>query len=337
MKDHSETRITPAALDKYLTENNLELTFRILSNAVLNYIGRKQVLKEKSDLLKNTLTSPLPSREKLYFEMSKIHLQQLDLLSSIFMFLEDFLAYSFNLNESLSKLQEFPTKIASENYDISNKGIKNLRNKEKSDIAEYLLFPDVGPMLLGKEEKNLLRIVFERMSTDVYNRIQSIIKFYDNHYRVYIKYKHVLTAIVGLHEIIDDKNDPLKKTVASHIYVRDRYKKEFRTHIIACNLETVTYYEEITGHIGSIFQLLLISYLHYLMNYGTRVVIPIGTYIKDKEKNQWGSILSTNKVKVLYPNFKTEIKIFGELAHALLNILPKKYIYTKKSDFFLQS
>jgi hypothetical protein len=236
----------------------------------------------------------------------------------------------------LPKLREFPAQIASENHNVSNKEIKNIRNRKKLDIGEYLLFPDVELMPLKKEEKNLLRVVFKRMSTDVDKSIQSIIEFYDNHYRVYIKYKHVLTAIVGLHEIIDDPNDPLKKTVASHIYVRDGHKKEFRTNIIACNMETISYYEKIIGHIRSIFQLLILSYLHYLMNHGKRVIIPIGTYIKDGEKKLWESILKTNKAKVLYPNFQTQIKISGDLANALSNILPKKYIYTKKTDIFLE-
>ena len=105
MKDSLETQITPSSLDKYLKENNLELTFRILSNAIINYIGRKKVLKEKSELLKKAMTSPLPSQEKLYFEMSKIHCQQLDLLSSI-PYLntanEDNLSPSMNIRNQLS-------------------------------------------------------------------------------------------------------------------------------------------------------------------------------------------------------------------------------------------
>lgn len=333
-KDYSEDEFSPPELSKFLIENNLGVTFKVLSNGLINYRSRVRLLKEKSDLLKKVLTSPLPSQD-VYSEMAKIHVQQLDYLSSIFMFLEDFLAYSFNLSGSLSKLQEFPSQIASENFNVLNKEIENLRSKVKSDISDYLLFPNIELLGLTQEKKNLLKNVLDRILVKFDQSMQRILEFYDNYYRVYIKYKHVLTAVIGLHEINDISDDPSKKVVSSHIYIRDRYKEQFKTHIIACNVETVTYYEDIVNFIKCVFELLILSYMQYLMNYGKRSIIPTNNYIKDEEKELWSSILKTNKGTVLYPNFQIYFNIYGELAKALRDILPKRFIYTKKSDIFL--
>jgi hypothetical protein len=333
-KDYLENRFSPPELNGYLVKNKLGLTFVAISNGHVNYLGRVLLLKEKIERFKSKLVLPNYFGKNPYIDMVKIHCEQLDLLSNIFIFMEDFLAYSFNLKESLVILQKFPVEIASENYNTAREEIKTLKNKKELDIHDYLLFPDVNKMKISNKERKLVNEKLAQISKDVHTRIQNIVTFYNNYYRVYLKYKHILPAIMGLHKPTPHRSNRFQKNISSHIYIRDYNKNQIRTYIIGCDLETLTYYEDIIKDIGSVFQLLLISYLHYLMNYGNRVLVPIGTYIEENEKQKWARILRTNRVKVLLPKYKTEINISGDLAKALAKMLPKDHIYAINRDIF---
>ena len=161
----------------------------------------------------------------------------------------------------------FPTKIASENNRTAQREIENLRNMTRSDIDSYLLIPDVGNMPVNTKDKIFIGEVLDRIRADVYERIKNILRFYDNYYRVYIKYKHILPAIIGLHQIRTTPRNIFQKNISSHIYIRDYHKKNFKSYIIPWNIDTLSYYEDLVIDIKSLFELLVMSYSHYFMNY----------------------------------------------------------------------
>lgn len=327
-KNYSEIIFTPAKLEEYFQQNDLKLTVSLLSNAFTTSIGRFQLLKEKSERLKGNTLSPIFGDKNLYLDIAKIHCEQLDLLANVFMFLEDFLVYSHNLNDSLKRLQEFPKNIVFENWNIAENEMKNLTNKKKSDIGKYLLFPEPDQMQLSGKEKRIVKSVLSRISKDTFTRIQNLNKFYENHRRVYMKYKHVLPAIIGLYQTSSSDGKPETKYISSHIYIMDHYKKKFATYVIGWNIETITYYEDVFMDIKTLFELLILSYLHYLMNLGNKSLIPMNTHVKAHELQKWKTILKKNNIiKELLPKYETKVNITGDLKKALLRKLAKDHIY----------
>jgi hypothetical protein len=330
--DFSKMTFTPPTLEDYLVKNNLKLTFVLLMHGSTTSIGRYMLLKEKTERIKNSLLSPMFPKRNLLFDMAKLHCELLDLLANVFMFLEDFLAYSHNLKTSDS-LEMFPNKIASENYHTAQREIENLRRMTQSSVDAYLLLPGVGKMPINDNEKRFVIEVLDRIRAYVCDRIQNIVRFYDNYYRVYIKYKHILPAIIGLHQIKANPRNAFEKNISSHIYIRDYYKKHFKSYVIPWNIDTLTYYEDLIIDIKSLFELLVMSYLHYFMNYGKHALLPIENYIKKDEYKKWREILvKTDAVRVLLPRSETQLNISGELSKALLNKLPIDHIYVLNRD-----
>ncbi len=104
------------------------------------------------------------------------------------MLLEDYLSYSYLLRNSLVNL---PKSIASKNIGIVNEEVKHLHQISIDDISDYLLFKKVDELELNNNDKEFVTKYLKIFSKDIYERLKRIVKFFDNYYRVYIKYKHI--------------------------------------------------------------------------------------------------------------------------------------------------
>jgi len=83
-------------------------------------------------------------------QISKRQIVHLDLLSNIFMFMEDFFGYSYNLRKPL---HEFPRLIASRNDRTVKNEVDLLKRYKKSEVGQFLLFPDVTSLPIEPHEK----------------------------------------------------------------------------------------------------------------------------------------------------------------------------------------
>lgn len=323
--------ISDTKLQNYLSKNKLMLTFCILHYGFKALLARREILEKKLSDFRNYSLVEYPPLDNLIEEVSKRQVIHLDLLSSIFMFMEDFLGYSHNLRKSLIS---FPKHIASRNDKTVRDEIKYLTQLKKKDIPQYLLFPNIKLLSIDKSEKMLLNYHLQQIDNDEYKSIKNIIKFYKKYYRVYIKYKHIFTALLGFYnKRVDTKNK--KIIISSQILIRD-YNKRFSTYILpTTSIESVDYYQDVIDNILNIFITLIISYLNYMSNLGQPFVIPL---LPPKESEN-SKILQNIIEKINYSSLtfipmQTNIEFPYDLSMNLITQSRKDKIFKMRSDIF---
>ncbi len=182
-----------AIVQSYLNANNLGHVFAMLLYERTLANVRGILLSESINQFRTYLlqSNDMPGRSEYVIKM---HAIQLDLISRLFMLLEDYLSYSYLLSID--------------------------------DISDYLLFKKVDELELNSNDKEFVTKYLNIFSKDIYERVKRIVKFFDNYYRVYIKYKHIFSAIFGIYGIRDDRS------IESYIYIRDYLKEMPSTYII---------------------------------------------------------------------------------------------------------
>jgi hypothetical protein len=210
----SNIAFSDSAVDKYLKQNNLQYALLVLQNQVNLSQSRVQLLKETAQSYRNYILQGINPSPNMTSSIMELHVTQLDLIAGIFMLLEDYVAYSYHLRRPITELHKG---IVSENRGLISKEIEHLKKLKLGNIRAYLLFPKLHDLNLEKEDRELVRQVLRDLAKDIYDRIKKIIRFYRLHYRIYIKYKHIFTAVVGLHQVTRNARNPLRREVISHL------------------------------------------------------------------------------------------------------------------------
>ncbi|MGI0013024.1 MAG: hypothetical protein ACREBU_06235, partial [Nitrososphaera sp.] len=137
-------------------------------------------------------------------------------------------------------------------------------------IAGYLLFPEFDKLPLKKNEIKFVRTIYSSFALQTYACIRRIVRFYGKYSRVYNKYKHGLSAIVGLFQLTHPG-------VRSHIYLRDEARRRSRkksspakqhkkrriiTLVIPTDLASLEHYQSIVDDINHVFIFLILSHLY---------------------------------------------------------------------------
>jgi hypothetical protein len=334
MSDRVELNFSKPEISAYLTENKLQESYSILRNQLALTAVRIRFLKEDICKWRSLLQQQVKQPDSMTQLIANLHMIQLDIISKLFMLIEDFLIYSFNLRRNMSKLAIF---TASENYRVVWDEIKKIEKMDASDISLYLLFPNIDGLELSDEDKEFVSAILDKISINVIERIACVTKFFHDFSRIYIRYKHALPAVIGLHEIFPDASDPNKKLVSSHIYVRDHVKGNPTTYILYTGMETLEYYEKIVDSVGVVSDARLFSHLHSMLNCGRPFLIPIEFYLRQDEIKRWREIVrKVNLIPILNPKHEYKITLAGDLANALHKNLPEHFIYKVKRDMFLQ-
>jgi hypothetical protein len=325
------------AVDNYLKQNSLQRALLVLHNQTILSHSRVLLLQETAQRYRNYILQGIDSSSNMTDSIAKLHVTQLDLIAGIFMLLEDYIAYSHHLRRSLTDL---PKTIVSKNIGLISNEIAHLKKLKLGDIRGYLLFPSLHDLNLGKEDRKFVSQVLRNIAKDIHNKIREITKFYQLYYRVYIKYKHIFTAVVGQHQAIPSPYNPLQKEVVSHLYVRDHNEGRACTYIVPTTLEALEYYESIIEDIGVVFDNLLTTYIHSMLNMGKPFLIPTEYFLKNESIDQverWHRIVrDINHVPILLPKQKFNIILGGNLLKRLNKVLPKQFIYKLNRDIFLQ-
>jgi hypothetical protein len=310
----------------------------VLLNQTNLTAGRVGLLKEKIQKYRNFLLQNIDPEPNITGSVSKMHTTQLDIVSGMFMLLEDFAVYSHQLRKSLV---DMPTTIASENRGVVLNEINYLEKLSKlKDIRSYLLFPNIDLLKLERDDRKFVSGVLKNITRDIRSRIKKITIFYRYYYRVYIKYKHVLTAIVGLYYIVSSSRDPRQKEVYSHIYIRDRHKGKAYTYILPVGLEALDYYEDLIDDIGLVFNAVLTSYIHSMSNLGKPFLVPTEYFLKGasaEDVQKWRRIVrQVNHIPVLLPTLNFNVVFARKFPRRLNRILSKRYICKLNRDIYLK-
>lgn len=151
---------------------------------------------------------------------------------------------------------------------------------------------------------------------------------------MYIKYKHILSALLGFHRsYIDPKINKLK--VSSQIYIQD-YEKRFSTYMIpTTSIESIDYYQDIIDDIYNVFLTLMIAYLSRMINLGKPYIIPVLPYRDSNESYTLGQIIARiNYLSWPFVPVTTEISFTEELSKNIVTKMRKDQIVRIRRDIF---
>jgi hypothetical protein len=141
----------------------------------------------------------------------KLQTAQLDLISALFVLVEDYLSFSYYLRKDKVQL----TNKILEGKTVTWHEHEFLKDIDLNKAHEYLLLPIVGSFQeLEEDEKEIVKDNLKEFAKDIHERIIRILKFFSSYNRVYNKYKHISPGLVGTYAILKNKETP-------HIFVRD--------------------------------------------------------------------------------------------------------------------
>jgi hypothetical protein len=103
-------------------------------------------------------------------------------------------------------------------------------------------------------DKQFVKEVLSDFADDIHTRIKEITNFHEKYNRVYIKYKHIFSPLIGT--TYKDKENEIS---IPRIFIRDMDKdkitknKIISTYILSTDNETLDYYEKVANDIYTLF------------------------------------------------------------------------------------
>jgi hypothetical protein len=315
-------------ISNYLSSNNISNLFNLLVFETILCKARINLIEEK---IKRCRELFIDMENSSYSADSIVRIQtvQLDTISSLFMILEDFLSYSHYLNAT--KIELLPDKILDEST-VTWKHLGFLRNLSIDKTYDYLLLPRPKKMTLTSEEKRFVSDMLKMLVHDIHDKIGRITGFFVKYNRIYAKYKHVFSAMVGTYAVENNNKMP-------RIFIRDRYENkkdntvEEPTYVIPSTLDAFRYYDELKNDISTVFLYLLEAHIQSMQNCGQPFLMPDFYCIAADKKPKWLEIAKkVNFFTGSLPNLNLRINIKERLVESMLNGLSQEYIFKIKED-----
>jgi len=173
---------------------------------------------------------------------------------------------------------------------------------------------------------------------DIYRRIKEITYFYENYNRVYIKYKHIFSPLIGT-TYKDEQNE----IGIPRIFIRDMQKdkitknKIISTYILSTDNETFDYYEKLGNDISSVFLFLLDCHVHSIQNCGRAFLIPDIPFASNDKNNRWQEIVrKVNTYTGIHP-LTLRINVKETISQQMLEALSKDHIFKWDQDILKHS
>jgi hypothetical protein len=154
--------ISVAIVQSYLNANNLSPVFSILLYERTLTEVRDNLLHESIHQYRTHLLQGAHKSDELSY-IIKLHAMQLDLISKLFMLLEDYLRNS---------LVDLPKSIAADKMGVAKAEINYLEQICEEDIADYLLFRNIDELNLNISDKEFVNKHLKSLSEDVHKRIK---------------------------------------------------------------------------------------------------------------------------------------------------------------------
>jgi hypothetical protein len=202
------------------------------------------------------------------------------------------------------------------------------------EINQFLLLPSVTSLPIESHEKMIVNRHLQNISEDTFKSIKRILRFYRKYYRVYIKYKHIFSALLGFHRSFLDAHVK-KQKISSQIYIRD-YEKRFSTYIIpTTSIESVDYYQDIVDDIYNVFLTLMIAYLSRMINLGKPFIIPVLPHEDSGDSNTLEQIITRiDYLSWPFVPVTTEISFTEKLRKHIISKMQKDQIVRIRRDIF---
>jgi hypothetical protein len=309
----------------YLSKNRLNDVFCTLTYEMIMCKARVESVNTKIDTCKEYLRR-ITNTEYDVEAVIRLQMAQMDLISALFVLLEDYLSYSHFLRTVKTQLSE---KILGEQT-VTWKEVDFLEALDLNRTYEYVLLTSVDHFpMLDKQEKGIVKKNLEIFATDIHDRIKRIVNFFRNHNRVYAKFKHIFPGVVGTYTIQQNRDIP-------RIFVRDRNhnKKtgvtEAAMYVLPNTLEAFEYYDNMKNDISIVFLSLLEVHIRDMQNCGNPL-LPLMTHLSIEEP-KWLEIVQKANPFTNLPNITVRINVQGIRINDMLKALSEDFIWKYDRD-----
>jgi len=311
-------------ISNYLVANQLNDVFCTLTYQMTACKARVDSVNRKIESCKEYLKQTQNAQYDVE-AVVRLQMAQLDLISALFMLLEDYLSYSYFLRNAKSQL---PTKILGEET-VTWKEVDFLNALDPTKTYEYLLLPTVDNLpILGEHEKEIKKNL-NTLADDIHDRIRRIVIFFHNHNRVYAKFKHIFPGIVGTYTIQQNENVP-------RIFVRDRYYNKVTKvtdsamYVLPNSLEVFDYYNNLKNDISRVFLFLLEAHIQNMQNCGNPF-LPLDL-CSSISQSQWFKIIQKVNLLTTLPNITVRINVEQNRVGDMLKALLENFIFKFDRD-----
>jgi hypothetical protein len=308
----------------YLSKNRLTESFYTLTYEMTMCKARVESVNTKIDTCKDYLRGFTNTKYDAH-AVIRLQMAQLDLISALFVLLEDYLSYSHFLRTAKTQLSE---KILGEQT-VTWKEVEFLEALDLSKTCEYMLLPSVHRFpMLDEREKGIVKKNLETFATDTHDRIKRIVDFFRNHNRVYAKFKHIFPGVVGTYTVQQNRDIP-------RIFVRDRIHNrktrvtEAAMYVLPNSPEAFDYYNNMKNDVSRVFLSLLEVHIEDMQNLGNPFLPPM-TQLSIEE--QWIEIVQKVNFLTALPNITMKINVEGNRINDMLKALSEDFIYKYDRD-----
>lgn len=307
----------------YISKEHLDNTFHILINQKILCEARSQLIRESCQKLRSYIigieSSNLP--EQLFIDL---HVTQLDLVSKLFMLMEDYLYYSRYLRINL---RDLPNLIISGEMRKENEEINHLKKiiKQKSEFSKYFLLPEIDKLSLSRSDKKYVRQTVNDFYTETRARMREIVNFFNRYYGVYIRYKHVFSAYVASYSTEHHKKN-------LRIFIRDRFKSKDCTYVLPSDFETLEYYENLNECLTKLFSALLECYIYYIQNRGKPFLLVDAFFLADDKKKHWSEIVGRVNSFSGIPQYTFKLNVKEHIRKKMIEKLSTEFIFVHDKD-----
>jgi hypothetical protein len=311
---------------KYLEKSSYEQTFACLVHARVQLNARKFLFDKTLQDIRDSMKISVDDKE-LGEKIKQVNALQLDIISKIFMLIEDLIYfYQFLIQNP----KELPSMIAKNQRVNKRKVLDEWKSLDRHNIITIFKFTD-PEKFESSEQKNVFEHVIERQVKLIQSSFLNISNFWDNYYDVYIVYKHGLSAIIGPYSTESGKLRPI-------LLIR-RYLKNVKrigTYHIPVSPKTVDYYEQILLNTHSLLKLLIDSFTLYIKNREALFIPPLWEKELEMTKEENKVIEHFGKLFTDFPkSYNIEITIHEKRTEEMKTAFATKHIYLNKNfDIF---
>jgi len=319
---------------KYLRDRGLDSSFTLIFRETGLLRARIERLKETIEALRTLFLRGEFPTSMAEEAVTNAQVLQLEIVSGLFMILEDYLTFSHVLRINIKELPRLI--VHQRTMGVMKDEIDYLRGLTLSDMGNYLLYPYFKTLGLSAKEQRFLKFHLVDLSKKSLAIIKRLVIFYDRYGRIYARYKHAFTALVGLPGGHFDAASG-RTSLSSIIYVRDitvdkqSKKDKIVTYLLPTDLVALNYYEDILQDLKVIFSNILSAQLNTLLNKGSRALFPTGDHDNEQDKQEWARI--ANKVNFLaIPFYRLQISLNVKLTKQQRKRLQRNGILDWKHD-----
>lgn len=266
--------LDPRLVHAELTRRGFLWSYGLLAGYQVNLRAREHMTLKAEQDWRSTARKLVETPEDPWL-LRRLHLEQLDLLLRICMYLEDF-AYLVHLLQHRPRSMHLAIHFSGQ---TRASAIGTLRHMPLPSLRALFGVPHYTKLGLPSQHLRTVKEVFGKYVAGLRQDADRVVQFHRQHYfDVYNEYKHSFDVFIGM-------QGQTSGSGSSHIYLRvpkevrrkGKKRKSYRqwTYILDTGPEAVSYYMRVFGSISNLAWSLVLNNLDHMLYADGRYLIKI--------------------------------------------------------------